>query len=290
MAESEVPITIERNVRDIGIKRCVENIVTKRLNVMVKDKREKMLNTKKFFSLKCRIWIIVFTLLIANFILFKSLVLFSQDARNLLINIQRQVDIYTEGIQRPDVIDVENIRHANVVIQNRSDVGKGSGTHIKIYNQSYILTCYHILDKPKDSMWAVVNNGDEYRLKLIKHNAKWDLALFKMKNIGLPFLEISTENLKEGDNVVTIGNPGIMEDVITKGNIAKVKGGEYIFTNKTFHGSSGGALLYKGKIAGVVIRMIAYYEIDEKINKLITVNYGIAVGTKRIREFLEGIE
>ncbi len=180
--------------------------------------------------------------------------------------------------------NIEDIKKANLYIINVTKYYLGSGSHIKIGNKSYVLTCAHLMDNSEDHLWVSINE-DIFPLKLIKIDNHYDLALYRIHTSmkDYPYLEISNEYPKEGSEIVVIGNPAGVEDVITDGIIAKIEKDRYIFTNKSFFGNSGGSLLYQGKIVGVVVSTSVYYEYP------VFVNYGQAVKLKVIKRFMEDI-
>ncbi len=199
--------------------------------------------------------------------------------KRLLINDNKQ------NIQTIDMDNIENIKHANVHIFNFSRGGNGSGTHIKINGKSYILTVNHLIHKPKNKIVAILDNNDECPLELIKIDKENDLALFRIFDVpDLPYLEISTEEPTEGSLVTVIGYPKGYIDIVTNGNICQVDKKGYMFTNLIYYGSSGGALLYKGKIVGVVTNIRTFRKPP------IYVNYGYATKLIYIQEFLKGIK
>ena len=192
-------------------------------------------------------------------------------------------------------IDVENekdIIQANLLIVNKKQGICGSGTHIKINNKSYVLTCAHLMKKENDNLIAITDMEKEYILSFVKINIEMDLALFEIKEINdLPYLEISEENPKTGSEVLVIGNPDGFIDVISDGIIAKITDKNYYVTNITFFGGSGGALLYKGKIIGVIKYLYTDISFGDKKDKYpVFVNYTCVSKINILREFLEGVE
>jgi len=180
-----------------------------------------------------------------------------------------------------DLDNVENIKKANVLIVNTTAQVEGSGSHIKIKGENYILTCAHLIKEDKDFIWAILDTGTWHPLELIKIDKEKDLALFKVFMVeDLPYLEISDKSPKEGSEVILIGNPADLEDVITNGILAKIEENNYLFTNLNYYGNSGGALLYKGKIVGVISASLSY------IRPFLTVHYGCSSKLEQIREFL----
>jgi S1-C subfamily serine protease len=210
-----------------------------------------------------------------QFALVKSLI---KDISDLKI----YTDNLKESLKSIDNADIENVKRANVLILNYTVQALGSGTHIRIRNQDYILTAGHMIDKKDDIIRAKGDYGDEYVLKLMKVDEYNDLALFRIEG-GCPklgTLEISDIYPKVGSEVTVIGNPAGDEDIVTDGTLCKIEDQFYKVTNKAFFGNSGGAMLYKGKLVGVCS------QVDLKVNFPIIVIYTRFVKLPIIKEFL----
>lgn len=178
---------------------------------------------------------------------------------------------------------INNIKEASILIENITIKAGGSGTHIKINKKDYILTTAHLIHEKSDFLWAVFDNGDRIPLELIKINKESDLALFRIQGIEkIPYLKISKNYPIENDDITVIGNPNLIEDIFTKGNICKFVNNGFLYTNKTFFGNSGGCVIYKGKVVGVVSKLIT-------IGFYPSVNYGFAIGLYEIKEFLKDV-
>ena len=175
-----------------------------------------------------------------------------------------------------DMKDIKSVLEANVDIYNITVGISGSGTHIKINGESYLLTCAHLIRDDKDFFVA-----DTYKIKLIKSDKKRDLALFKFNSEpDIAYLELSDIQPPTGSEVFVVGNPAQLEDIVTEGIVAMTGGGYLILTNKIFYGNSGGAVLYKGLIIGVIIQIRHYCPFG---------SFGIAVDLNTIQEFLAEI-
>ncbi len=177
-----------------------------------------------------------------------------------------------------DVPNREDILEANFKITNIVRNTGGSGTHIKLKGASYILTCAHLINNVEEEfLMAQDNEGYYFGMELIKIDRQKDLALFIVKGIkDYPYFEISDIAPTEGSDIIVIGNPDGMVDVISDGVIAKVEKDKYVITNTIFFGSSGGAVLYKGKVAGILSELMSMF----------FVTYGRAIKLDTIQEFL----
>jgi len=187
-------------------------------------------------------------------------------------------------------LNIDYIKQANVIFDGYITKDKGhigSATHIKINNKSYILTTAHLLENIIKAI-IITDNWEKYELEILKIDNKIDLALLKFKYpfIDFPYLEISEERPQEGDEVLVIGNPADYRDIITDGIIAKCLKKSYFLTNPVFDGSSGGAILYKRKVVGVITQL---YTIGHK-EELRSISYGIGINFKTLKEFLKEFE
>jgi hypothetical protein len=194
---------------------------------------------------------------------------------------QEQIQQTLSSYQTIDAKLSVQLQEANVLIGNMTYGCAGSGTHIKIDGNSYILTCAHLLENLDDLVLALLDNGDMCPLKLVKINTDKDLALFKIYNSNFASIEIGTESPIPGSQILVIGNPDSMVDVITDGVISTVLPEGYLFTNIIYFGNSGGAMIYKNKLVGVVSQIRVYNEFLG-----VMVNYGFAVKLDDIEEFL----
>ena len=197
---------------------------------------------------------------------------------------------FRENLRKKKAIDLDNvkkIKQANITIYNTVESIAASGSHIKIKGKDYILTCGHIIENEKDFIWGVLDNNSWHPLELVKLDIERDMSLFRIYEVGdLPYLEISNESPKEGSEVVIIGNPEQLTDVITDGVISKIEEYNYILTNKIYFGNSGGAILYKGKIVGVVNSILVHFRTSPPT----FVNYSRGSNLESVKEFLKGIE
>ena len=195
-----------------------------------------------------------------------------------------------EGKKTIDLNNIKKIKEANVLIKNLTMSCQGSGTHVKIDGEDYVLTCGHLInpDIEDNTLVIVSDRGTWARATIVKYNQEKDLALLKCPQLKqTAYLEISTEAPKEGSEVTVVGNPSGLTDMITDGIVSLIdkKNESYLITNKIYFGNSGGALLYKGKIVGVMSQLCAFSKVYP--TGIIAQNYGLAVSLKEIQNFLK---
>jgi len=222
--------------------------------------------------------------LIAIYNLLETLAIFQQQINLKEEILLQEIQCLRKEIKTVDIPEIEKLKKANVLIENVTIKRCGSGTHIKIDKKSYILTCAHLIKENNNIINAKLDNGDTHPLQLLKKNKELDLALFKIWAVGdLPYLEISDEEPKEGSEVTVIGNPNAIVDVVTDGIISHIDDKGYTITNTIFFGSSGGCVIYKNRIIGVVTQFRIFF------NPPVIANYGYAIKLSIIQEFLKGL-
>jgi|GEM_PF-1816882 len=146
---------------------------------------------------------------------------------------------------------------------------EGQGTGIILTKDGYILTNSHVIGNSKNNRITVVisnKDGDkEYEAKTVGFDASRDIAVLKVEAENLPCADLgNSDDLRVGEDVVAIGNPGGMKfsKTLTKGIISALERNVYekenppvkfIQTDAAINpGNSGGALVnMKGQIVGI---------------------------------------
>jgi len=158
-------------------------------------------------------------------------------------------------------LDVEKIMKANVRIVNLTYGYSGSGTHIKIKGKSYILTCAHLF-KSKSDLVSITTNEDTNKNDFTAKNEATILLLDKEKDLALikinkkwnhPYLKIANKEPKINDPIWIVGNPYVLNDVITFGKVVKFTKEYCVLNGRAYFGNSGGAVINrKGEVIGVM--------------------------------------
>ena len=149
---------------------------------------------------------------------------------------------------------------AVVVVHNNKDGSLGAGFFV---TPDIVLTNYHVV---QDATYVEMKmyGGVQTFGKVMKYDARLDLALIKVQSRGNP-LEIYAEpDLRAGSAVEAIGHPEGLEFSITRGVVSAVRkrssilvpGTGDVLTIQTDaminHGNSGGPLFLGDKVVGVV--------------------------------------
>jgi serine protease Do len=141
---------------------------------------------------------------------------------------------------------------------------KSEGSGVVISSDGYIITSEHVVSEAED-IEIILNDRRSYKAKIIGIDKETDLALLKIKETNLSFMEFgNSDDVEVGDWVLAVGNPFDLTSTVTAGivsakarniNIQKTKGAieAYIQTDAAINaGNSGGALVdYTGKLIGI---------------------------------------
>lgn len=143
---------------------------------------------------------------------------------------------------------------------------KGSGSGVIIREDGYIVTNHHVI-AGATSLEVTLNNDKKYPATVIGSDPVTDVALIRIEEKGLPYLEFGdSDDLRLGEWVLAIGSPfGLgLRSTITAG-IVSAKGRSIPGNSREFRiesfiqtdaavnpGNSGGALVSRdGKLVGV---------------------------------------
>ena len=143
-----------------------------------------------------------------------------------------------------------NSPFVNVISRGSRQQSDGSGFYIR---PNIVVTCAHILSFNNNTV-----NGNSVQILSI-NNSK-DTALLKVSIRNNSYLSLSQEKLKQGQYIVTIGNPLGYNNTMSTGIISSVyrvlnneKYSVFQFTAPVSKGSSGGAILNeKAEVIGMV--------------------------------------
>jgi len=209
---------------------------------------------------------------------------------NKMLEYRKLLEKSIESKKDIDLDNVKGIKEANVLIKNLTKGCLGSGTHIKINDESYVLTCAHLVEGDlKDNLLVIVSDrGTWSKAEIVKYNKTKDLMLLKVPQLkNNYYLKISDKAPKVGSEVIVIGNPAGIIDMITNGIITQVNSkGYYLITNKIWFGNSGCSLLYKGELVGVISQILAFSSVNP-FGRVVAQNYGKVVGLGEIKTFLK---
>ena len=141
-------------------------------------------------------------------------------------------------------------------------VGTGSG--VIISDDGYIVTNNHVIQNA-DKIEVVLNDKRSYEAKLVGTDRYMDIALLKIEETQLPFMEYgNSDDLMIGEWVLAVGNPFNLTSTVTAGIVSakarNINANESKFAIESFiqtdaavnPGNSGGALVdTKGNLVGI---------------------------------------
>ena len=84
----------------------------------------------------------------------------------------------------------------------------GLGTGMLISNNGYILTNWHVAGNKYSSCYVTLENGEIYRGSTVWADSDLDVAIVKIDNNGLNYLNLGdSDSISLGETVYAIGNP-----------------------------------------------------------------------------------
>lgn len=178
------------------------------------------------------------------------------------------------------------------------NVPTGSGSGVIISQDGYIVTNNHVI-KGSDKIEVILNNRKSYIAELVGTDPNTDIALLKIEEKGLPFIEfVDSDAINVGDWVLAVGNPFGLNSTVTAG-IVSAKGRSidilrrnnatnpiesFIQTDAAINpGNSGGALVNpNGDLVGINTA------ISSQTGSY--VGYGFAVPSNLVKKVVEDIK
>lgn len=115
---------------------------------------------------------------------------------------------------------------------------RGAGSGVILSEDGYIVTNNHVIDNA-DEINITLNNKKTYKAALIGTDPTTDLALLKIEEEGLPYINFgNSDQLRIGEWVLAVGNPFNLTSTVTAG-IVSAKGRDInILGNDPFTGLS----------------------------------------------------
>ncbi|MGM5629774.1 Do family serine endopeptidase [Apibacter raozihei] len=104
--------------------------------------------------------------------------------------------------------------------QDPKDTPSGLGSGVIISSDGYIVTNNHVIDG-SDKIEITLNNQKTYTATLVGTDPNSDIALLKIDEKGLSFLNFyNSDNVKVGEWVLAVGNPFGLTSTVTAGIIS----------------------------------------------------------------------
>lgn len=187
------------------------------------------------------------------------------------INVEKEAENIVEAVAQKATPSVVGIRTTTSVMSffGGTQESSGDGSGVIYSSDGYIITNYHVISSAlsgNNSKITVFLDSDDskgYAANVVGYNISSDLAVIKIEAKNLSAVEFAnSDELKVGQYVITIGNPGGLEfmDSVTYGVISGLNrvvssdtDVKLIQTDAAINpGNSGGALLNaKGQLVGI---------------------------------------
>ena len=147
--------------------------------------------------------------------------------------------------------------------QQRPQIQRGLGSGVIVSADGYILTNNHVVEGA-EKITVLMSDNKSYTAKAVGLDKPSDLAVLKIEDVNLPFLNLgNSDNVRVGDIVLAIGNPLGIGQTVTAG-IISAKGRrtglsdgnsfeDFLQTDAPINrGNSGGALVnLTGELIGI---------------------------------------
>ncbi|MFA6685778.1 MAG: trypsin-like peptidase domain-containing protein, partial [Arcobacteraceae bacterium] len=223
-----------------------------------------------------------------------------KDAKKAVVNISTQKTVKQADIreQMPffnDPLFREFFKgFGDVVPQDRIQRSLGSG--VIVSSDGYIITNSHVVDGADEITVTLAGDSTtEHKAKLIGTDPKSDVAVIKIEQKNLPFIQFANSNkVREGDVVFAIGNPFGVGETITSGIVSALnKSGvginayeNYIQTDASINpGNSGGALVdSRGALVGINTAIISRSGGNVGIGFAIPSNMAKSIATSLVKD------
>lgn len=187
------------------------------------------------------------------------------------INVEKEAENIVEAVAQKATPSVVGIRTTTSVMSffGGTQESSGDGSGVIYSSDGYIITNYHVIssalsgNNSKITVFLDSADSNGYAANVVGYNISSDLAVIKIDAKNLSAVEFAnSDELKVGQYVITIGNPGGLEfmDSVTYGVISGLNrvvssdtDVKLIQTDAAINpGNSGGALLNaKGQLVGI---------------------------------------
>ena len=219
---------------------------------------------------------------------------------NVNINVDETAENIVEAVAKKVTPSVVGIRTTTSVMSffGGAQESSGDGSGVIYSSDGYIITNYHVIssalsgNNSKITVYLDSTDSNGYNATVIGYNISSDLAVIKIEAKNLTAIEFaSSDKLKIGQYVITIGNPGGLEfmDSVTYGVISGLdrvvssdSDVKLIQTDAAINpGNSGGALVNtKGELVGINSSKIVSEEFE---------GMGFAIPSNTVKEICENI-
>ncbi len=171
------------------------------------------------------------------------------------------VKITTEGTEEGRVFDLPWGRGRPFPIPDQPRRGQGAGVIAEFDGQQYIITNNHVI-RHADDIRVEVTDSRFFEAEVVGRDSLSDVAVLKIDAENLPAMTVGdSDQLREGEWVMAIGNPLGLAHSVTMGTVSALRRerfgpkeyGSFIQTDAALNmGNSGGALVnLRGELVGI---------------------------------------
>lgn len=173
--------------------------------------------------------------------------------------------VFAASKSTPSVVFIESIIDSKEGIFSMPNKELSTGSGVIISPDGYIITNNHVVENA-EKIQVLLNDNREYEAKLIGTDPTTDIALIKIEDSSLPYIEFGNSDSSEiGEWVLAVGNPFRLQSTVTAGIISAKARNINILNNQQYRiesfiqtdaavnpGNSGGALVNtNGDLIGI---------------------------------------
>lgn len=173
--------------------------------------------------------------------------------------------VHAASKSTPSVVFIESMIDHKEGIFSMPNKELSTGSGVIISPDGYIITNNHVVENA-EKIQVLLNDNREYEAKLIGTDPTTDIALIKIEDSSLPYIEFGNSDSSEiGEWVLAVGNPFRLQSTVTAGIISAKARNINILNNQQYRiesfiqtdaavnpGNSGGALVNtNGDLIGI---------------------------------------
>ncbi|MBK6861222.1 MAG: Do family serine endopeptidase [Saprospiraceae bacterium] len=173
--------------------------------------------------------------------------------------------VFAASKSTPSVVFIESMIDSKEGIFSMPNKELSTGSGVIISPDGYIITNNHVVENA-EKIQVLLNDNREYEAKLIGTDPTTDIALIKIEDSSLPYIEFGNSDSSEiGEWVLAVGNPFRLQSTVTAGIISAKARNINILNNQQYRiesfiqtdaavnpGNSGGALVNtNGDLIGI---------------------------------------
>jgi hypothetical protein len=170
-----------------------------------------------------------------------------------------------------------------VLIETYNEKGQvmASGSGFIVNSSGAILTNFHVVEHTKRATVRLANDDAYDTVEVLDVDKRKDIALIKIKGVGLPAVKLGRSNVVEvGDKVFSLSNPlGLLQNTLSEGIVSGIRQLDgykcFQITAPISHGSSGSPIFNsRGEVIGLAVATI---EEGQNLNLAVPIDYALGM-------------